>query len=185
MPYAVELYFDPTGEALVRNMWQALADAGISSTMLDTGFRPHVSLAVCDGSCVDGLKNYLTLFANNVAPFPYKLSNIGVFPGLKRIVFLGVVVTRKLLTIHADFHQILEKHAAGLEPNYFPNAWVPHCTLSFGLTDSLLGKAIEVCRQQPLPIQGRFEEIGCGEISPSSVQSLCCYKLTGPPTESA
>ena len=48
MPFVVELYFNPSTEACIRDVWEAIDDAGISDSMPKGGYRPHVSLGVCD-----------------------------------------------------------------------------------------------------------------------------------------
>ena len=48
MPYAVELLFDAEGETRVRCVWKALKAAGLSSYMVDSESRPHITLAVYD-----------------------------------------------------------------------------------------------------------------------------------------
>ena len=48
MPFAVELYFDPSTEERIRGAWKAIDEAGISGSMPKGGYRPHVSLGVCE-----------------------------------------------------------------------------------------------------------------------------------------
>jgi 2'-5' RNA ligase len=177
MPHAVELYFDLPTDARIRQVWQALSGAGVCSAMLHAGYRPHVSLAVCEQLNVDSLTDDLTTLAKRLTPFPFMLSSVGFFPGAMGVVFFGVVVTDKLLKLHAEFHRILQKHAAGLSPYYFPDIWVPHCTLGFGIAANMTDSALEICRQQQLPIKGRFEEIGCAEVSPLAAKATCSFVI--------
>ena len=80
MPYAVELYFDKATEITLRRIWQAIAEAGFKSPMLDAGCRPHISLAVYDNDAldVDSLQQDLTAYAETVSSFKLVLSNIGI-----------------------------------------------------------------------------------------------------------
>ena len=48
MPYVVELYFDLATETVVHQTWQAMAEVGLKSPMLEAGCRPHISLGVYD-----------------------------------------------------------------------------------------------------------------------------------------
>ena len=79
MPFVVELYFDPATEASIRDAWKAIDDAGISDSMSKGGYRPHVSLAVCDHLETDSLAQELSIFAAGVAPFRLSFPNIGIF----------------------------------------------------------------------------------------------------------
>jgi hypothetical protein len=40
MARAVELYFDPVADQAVRTLWQAIAAAGPSTSLLEGGYRP-------------------------------------------------------------------------------------------------------------------------------------------------
>jgi len=46
MPYAVELYFDEQTEALIKAIWEKLAEKGVSDRQAKRGARPHLALAV-------------------------------------------------------------------------------------------------------------------------------------------
>ena len=83
MPFAVELFFDTHAEKQIRDIWKAVQNAGISSPLLDGGYRPHVSLGVCNRIDVSAFEAELSSFAERVAPFPLTLSSVGVFPGRK------------------------------------------------------------------------------------------------------
>ncbi len=179
MTYAVEMYMDGESETRIRRIWQALAEAGIKSSMLDASYRPHISLAVCDELDINGLEQALSLFAENTSPFGLTFSNVGVFPLAEGVIFLGTVVTPNLLAIHAEFHRLFEKYAKSQREHYRVGAWIPHCTLAFGLPNDMFGKAIRICWEEPLPIHSRIEAIGIAEVSPISAETLCSYNLVG------
>ena len=61
MPFVVELYFDATTEARIRDAWKALDEAGISDSMPKGGYRPHISLGVCDHLETDPLAQELSI----------------------------------------------------------------------------------------------------------------------------
>ena len=178
MPFAVEMYMDAGSEASIRRMWEALAEGGVKSAMLDAGYRPHVSLGVCE-ELVDGLARELSSFADGLSPFALTLSSIGLFPSSAGVIFLGVTPTQKLLDVNGAFHQFFGKYAKAQREHYQIGKWVPHCTLAFDLSDGMLAEAIAVCRRMPLPIHSRIEEIGVAEVSPSSARLLCLYNLKG------
>lgn len=178
MPFAVEMYMDRDSEAKIRRMWEALAGAGIKSSMLEVGYRPHVSLGVCEELDVDGLAKELSSFAESVSPFELTLSSLGLFPSSEGVIFLGVTPTQRLLDVNHDFHQFFGKYAKS-QRNYQVGNWVPHCTLAFGLPPAVLSETVKVCRRMPLPIHSRIEEMGIAEVSPRSANLLCLYNLEG------
>ena len=109
MPFVVELYFDSSTEEHIRSAWKAIDEAGISASMLEGGYRPHISLGVCSHLDVNAFKSELATFAETIEPFPLSLSSIGIFPTSEGVVFLGATVTEQLLNVHARFHKIFSR----------------------------------------------------------------------------
>ena len=177
MPFAVELFFDTQAEKQICDAWKAIQKAGISSPLLDAGYRPHVSLGVCNCIESSAFEAELSTFAASVAPFSLLLSSVGIFPGAQGVIFLGVTVTEHLLDVHAAFHKIFKKHAQEQSEYYAVEKWVPHCTLGFGLSERQIAEAVLTCRSAPLPISAEVKEIGLAEVSPTSCHTLCVYKL--------
>ncbi len=177
---------DADSEAKIRRTWEALAEARIKSPMLEAGYRPHVSLGVCEEIDVDGLARELSSLTVEVSAFALTLSSIGLFPLSEGVIFLGVTPTQRLLDVNYYFHQFFGKYAKS-QRDYQIGSWVPHCTLAFGLPDGILSEAIEVCRRMSMPIHSRIEEIGVAEVSPRSARMLCLYNFKGehtPPNSS-
>ena len=177
MPFVVELYFDPSTEACIRDVWRAIDDAGISDSMPKGGYRPHVSLGVCDHLETDSLAQELSIFAAGITPFRFSFPNIGIFSTSEGVVFLGVTVTEALLSVHAAFHKIFKRYAGEQREYYAVGQWVPHCTLAFGLSGAQIVEAVTLCRRIVLPISAEVREIGVVEVSPTSCQTLCSFNL--------
>ncbi|MEW6178882.1 MAG: 2'-5' RNA ligase family protein [Chloroflexota bacterium] len=177
MAFVVELYFDAVAEDSVRRIWKMIADAGISSSMLDGAFRPHVSLGVSNQLNLNEACSAMASFAASVSPFTLTFSNIGVFPTTEGVVFLGATVTQQLLNLHAEFHHVFQKFANDQWDYYRIGKWVPHCTLAFGLPANKIADTVAVCQQAALPIQAQVEEIEVVEIFPASFKTLCLYRL--------
>ena len=180
MPFVVELYFDPSTEASIRGAWKAIDEAGISDSMPKGGYRPHVSLGVCNRLETDSLVQKLSIFAASVTPFQLSFPNIGIFSTSEGVVFLGVTVTEELLRVHAAFHEIFKKYAEDQREYYTVGRWVPHCTLAFGLSEDQIVEAVTVCRRIILPTSTEIKEIGVVEVSSTSCQTLfsCSLKTT-------
>jgi 2'-5' RNA ligase len=159
MSFAVEMYFDEAADRAVRAAWKALADAGISTSMLDGISRPHVTLAVSDEIGAT-FKNALALFAKEVSPFELTFSHVGAFNTAEGVVFLAPTMTRSLLDLHQRFHAFFDQHAAKKWPYYLPGAWVPHCTLAFRLDAERLVAAFAIAAEVKLPLACGITEIG-------------------------
>ena len=98
LPFVAELYFDPSTEECIRGAWKAIIDeAGISASMPKGGYRPHVSLGVCNYLEPNAFEKELSTFAASVTSFRLSVPNIGIFSTSEGVVFLGVTVTEQLL----------------------------------------------------------------------------------------
>jgi 2'-5' RNA ligase len=159
MSFAVELYFDPSAEAAVRELWKSVADAGVSTALLDGIQRPHITLGVCD-ELVASFKNDLARYARGLKQIEVTLSHVGCFTGAEGVVFLAPTVTRQLLELHAHFHRFFDEHASKKWPYYLPGAWVPHCTLAFRLTPAQIVQAVQIASHAKLPLTCQIHEIG-------------------------
>ena len=177
MPFVAELYFDPSTEERIRGVWKTLDEAGISDSMPKGGYRPHVSLGVCDHLETNSLAQELTTFAAGVTPFRLSFPNIGIFSTSEGVVYLGATVTAQLLNIHTAFHKIFKKHAKEQREYYTVGRWVPHCTLAFGLSEDQIAEAVTVCRQMDLPVSTEVKGIGVVEVSPTGCRTLSSFSL--------
>lgn len=159
MSYAVELHFDEAAENSVRDVWKGLADAGVSTSMLDGISRPHITLGVCDELSTT-FKNELSLFAHETKPFEFSLSFIGSFNTAEGVMFFGPTPTDAMFRLHTRFHAFFNEHAGRIWNHYLPSQWVPHCTLAFRLNAEQLRRAFDIAAGVTLPIAGSFTEIG-------------------------
>ena len=172
MPFVAELYFDLSTEARIREVWKAIDDAGISDSMPKGGYRPHISLGICNHLELDTFTQELTTFAASVTPFRLSFPNIGIFSTSEGVVYLGATVTAQLLHVHTAFHEIFKKHAKEQREYYTVGQWVPHCTLAFGLSEDQIVEAIALCRQIDLSVSTDIREIGLVEVSAAGCQPL-------------
>ena len=141
------------------------------------GYRPHVSLGVCDHLETNSLAQELTTFAASVAPFRLSFPNIGIFSTSEGVVYLGATVTEQLLNVHTKFHKIFKKYAKEQREYYTVGRWVPHCTLAFGLSERQIAEAVTVCRQIDLPVSTEVKEIGLVEVSATGCRTMYSFNL--------
>ena len=172
-PLAIGMYLDSDSEAAIRDIWKDLAEAGVTSYMLDSGDPPHVTLAICNELDTEEFEARLRSFAKELSPFAVTLSNVGIFP--RGVVFLAPTVTHKLLDIHSYFHRFVRDVSEPSWENYLLGRWVPHCTLAMDLDPNLVPKAVEICGRASLPMRGQIVEIGVVEFRP--VVQLFSFKL--------
>jgi len=175
MPYAIVLYLDHHSEDLVKGFWKQLAQNDISSEILDSGIRPHITLAIFEELYCQPCDNELARLAPKTAHLKILVSHLGVFPQPEMVLFLAPTPTSELLNFHKKIHSLLSKDAIKPWEMYQPGKWVPHCTLALNLDQNQLNKAISLCGEIELPLQMRATQIGAVQFKP--VTDLFRYEL--------
>ncbi|MGV3577125.1 MAG: 2'-5' RNA ligase family protein [Devosia sp.] len=125
MALAVSLLFDGATTAAVEALWQRLAEAGISTSMLDLGYSPHVTLTVVqDETLADELQSKLQRRAWG-GVLDVEIGPVGRFDGTD-VVWLGCSGHR-LRAMQRDVCSLVSHD--DIEPHYRPESWIPHLTL--------------------------------------------------------
>ncbi|MET7332804.1 2'-5' RNA ligase family protein [Nonomuraea sp. NPDC005650] len=171
MAQAVEMFFDDQADQKVRRLWEILADHGLPSlaTLTHRRHRPHVSLTVAETlneADLDDLRSALTQ-----QPPALNLDFLGTFPGAEGVLFAGVAATTELLAFHRRIHAALPSHRIKHWPYYFPDKWIPHCTLAIGLNRTELSEAMDVLHGFE-PIAAAVSSIGITETTTGTVTPL-------------
>ncbi|MEV6692302.1 2'-5' RNA ligase family protein [Micromonospora sp. NPDC051196] len=144
MVAALELYLDTVATRRIRVLWDALEAEGVQSmrSLLEQRHRPHVSLAVAPR--FDPQQVAAALAGTTVAaPLRLSFQYAGQFVG--RVLWLGLVPTVELLEHHRRVHDRLAAAGIALTEHYRPGTWVPHCTLSMRVPNTLMASAIRRC----------------------------------------
>lgn len=161
---AIELLFDDEMESQLMALLGEIRSAGLPSPLLDWKMRPHVSLML--GTDVSAaLEHAVEKFAARTSPIPILLDSICAFPGGKGVVYLGPVVNRALLSLHAEANTAMASAFGELDPLYAPDRWMPHCTVAVGLDEAQVHGAMDVCARAPLPYAGRITGIGIHDVT--------------------
>ena len=100
MAYAVSLLLDASTGALVSERWQQLADAGLSRSMLDLGYPPHVTLAVYDDLDVNTATTALDGTLTTAPRIDVKLSGITSFGAGSGVVYAALAPSSDLSVLH-------------------------------------------------------------------------------------
>jgi 2'-5' RNA ligase len=177
MGYAIELNLSQKSAARVVKLWEDLARASISSTMLDLGAQPHISLAVVDELDPEVLRDDLSRFAEVTPPLWVDLASAGTFPTAEGVVFLAPVVTPELLGVHRRLHRLLSDGGVECAEYYWPGNWVPHCTVAIDVAADQIGAAIEMCVRSDAFGAVELDELSLIDFRP--VREIYTYPLEG------
>jgi hypothetical protein len=155
VPFAIELFLDERADHRIRQIWAALDEHGLPSlgSIPDSDYHPHVTLSVFEhgdpAQVADALRPILTTSVGLSLP----LAPLGFFLTDEAPIFLGVVPSSQLLTLHHAVHKAIEPLVDTVWPYYRPDALLPHCTLAVGVTGK--ARAVDVVARFPTPIPAR------------------------------
>ena len=122
---------DSAHDHAVRNLWAELAErlglAGIAITPYPH-FSYHVAQAYDDMQLDVALRDV----ARRTEPFRVQTTGLGVFTGELPVLYLPVVRTRELSSLHGELWKAISPLASGAVSYYRPATWMPHITLAHG-----------------------------------------------------
>lgn len=171
---AIELYFDRAADQAVRHLWDQLARAGISNSMDGIGTVPHLSLVVTDNLPTAEVTPHLQELTRSVAPPTIALTHLGIFAS--GAIFLGVNASAALVEVHRRVTTAIQPIAQGGDSYHLPGAWVPHCTLAFGVAAVDLGPAAMACLPHQRPVHASITSIGLVEVGAAKVSKVSRYQ---------
>src|SRR5262245_56326340 len=102
MPYSVELFFDPSADAVVRRAWGQVDDEGFSRSARPETVRPHITLGIWKQIDPAAARLVVQEFAKQLAGLKLSFASVGAF-ARTTVVFFAPTVTRELLDLHRQF----------------------------------------------------------------------------------
>lgn len=165
MHYVVGLYYDKETEMQIDSLVHKIADAGISTKLLEWNTRPHITLGcfndIDEGRCIEKLKK----FADNHQVIPAYIDSIGMFNDT-RTIFLSPTMNQSMYQLHSELHECLREFDKSGWDWYCPDGWVPHCTVALTREDSeeAFYKASDLVLREFRKIKGEYVAIGLGKM---------------------
>lgn len=167
--YAVELTFDPIGEATVQVLRSALHGVGVPPSPRQLDARPHVSLAVLEADDPEALLVEVASFARTLPPLTLAFAAVGSFAGDGRVLYLAPSPTGALLRRqHALAERLGALDGVALWNHYLPDAWTPHCTLGMEIDAALVAPAFAAVRAALTPFEVVAERLRLVAFPPLS-----------------
>lgn len=140
-----------------------LADAGVSRSMLDIGFPPHVTLVVCDTLRTDVAIAALDSIFENVDQMAVTLSGVTTFGSGSGALYAALAPSPDLMRLQAKAADAIGEIC---RPHYQTGSWTPHCTLATGVDDARLDRAKTIIARNWRPLTGVFEAVALVEFLP-------------------
>ena len=176
MAYAVSLLFNPEMADAVSERWMCLADAGLSRSMLDLGYPPHVTLAVFDRPIGETAVAALDHVFENVDQMAVTLTAVETFGPGSGVCYAALAPSPDLMRLHA---MTVAAIGEGCRPHYQPGGWTPHCTLAVGLPDADMDHARDILQKGWRSRTGVFETAALVEFVP--VVGIKRWRLSATP----
>ena len=164
MPYSVELFLDPDASQKIAAQWESLVNAEVPTGLEETGYTPHVTLAVCEELDLEAFDKAFKAFGERVWFPTLTLSHLGLFPPPAGVLFLGLTPHDRLMDIQREFHHLFADYAESTWEYYHPGQWVPHCTLANELTPGQIPRAFSALASARMPIEAQVHAVAIVEL---------------------
>lgn len=179
--YAIELYFDPALENQVLKAWNVFARRQISTKLITTESRPHLTLFSSSSSFLDSsssaaakLEPIVRAFASKQEPLHLSFSSIGSFSGDNNSLFLSPTPSLSLLNLQAQLIDAVRREGGGggaaavaeIGEEFRQDSWVPFCPVAVDVPRARMAEAFSVLRDLKMPVSGYAMDVGIVEFSP-------------------
>lgn len=156
MVHSVELILDAGADAAVRDLWQAIAGAGVPSQAghRSATNRPHVTVTVAARMSAGVAADLVPLLDR--FPLPCRIGAPMIFGRGPYTLVLLVIPSAELMDLHAQVNRICLPHMeSGPLGHTLPGKWTPHVTLARRVRADLLEPALTVAGTG-VDIEGEF-----------------------------
>ncbi len=128
---------DSEARERIEQLWEELRrDFGVRG--IHSKRFPHFSYHVADEYDLTKLRPVLQQVAGATRQFPAHASGIGIFTRKEPVIYLPVVRSKELQSIHSEVARLAEPLATGINEYYAPDIWIPHITVAEGDVDILV-----------------------------------------------
>ena len=116
---------DPVMKSTWDRIQRVFEIAGMTLTDL-----PHFSWHVAEEYDFERLGNRLDEVVKNLSPVNLHIAGAGIFSGENPVIYLPVTKTPRISAIHNSISSWIGDFTSTTNPNYNPDIWIPHITLS-------------------------------------------------------
>jgi len=144
MAHSIELLLDPRADAAVRQIWQALAEAGLPSQVNVTSEtnRPHITVIAAERIAPD-VDEELAGLAEEF-PRAVVLGAPLIFGDARMTLARLVIPSEALLALHEEVYEECLPHMTNRFAHTRPGQWTPHVTLGRRFTPAQIGEALAI-----------------------------------------
>jgi 2'-5' RNA ligase len=115
----------------IEKYWMLLERDCLLSEIKTTPF-PHFSWFTAMVGDNSAIEEKLEEIGPKLIPLSVQTGGLGIFTGLKPVLYLPLIKTRELLTSHEMIWLNFQSIVNGTNQYYAPESWIPHITLAYG-----------------------------------------------------
>jgi 2'-5' RNA ligase len=115
----------------IEKYWMLLERDCLLSEIKTTPF-PHFSWFTAMVGENSAIEEKLEEIGRQLIPLTVQTGGLGIFTGIKPILYLPLIKTRELLSSHELIWFGFQSIVSGTNKHYAPDSWIPHITLAYG-----------------------------------------------------
>ena len=161
--YAIISELNPAASTDVNTYWQKLSMVcGLEAIFhMPT---PHLTWMVSQEIDIHHAAPLISQIASREVSISLHTSGLGIFTGKHPILYLPVVKSQKMITLHQAIWNLLQPLMKTHNEFYFPKAWVPHITLALNdLTKDNLACAVNSIAFEQIEIKTTLDSLSIAE----------------------
>jgi len=133
----------------VQDIWEELALEHDLQGIRVTPY-PHLSWQIAQDYDFGRLEKIIDALARGTPPLVVHSAGLGLFTGVRPVVYIPVVKDAELMELHARIWHSVQPTCQGLSPYYSPQAWMPHISLAYeDVSPANIGPLIESLAFRP------------------------------------
>jgi hypothetical protein len=152
MGFDVTAFFDDEAESVIFDLWRSIQDFVSSASFVSLGSRPHLTLGIYEHDLPSDASSLIMRVARLTPPISITLESTAFTVDKDSgSLFLQLQKSLALQSFHhCSFDSFKE---TGLVPihQYWPQSWLPHCTLAKGLPKDKIDAAHAIVKSARLP----------------------------------
>jgi 2'-5' RNA ligase len=141
---------------------------------------PHFSWQTADSYQLSEVRQKISSIVNEIRPFEFSTSGLGIFNNDRKIIFLIVVKNKKLLEIHELLWNTLIPFAINPKFQYAPDNWIPHISINIrNIDEKQFSCSLDELLNMKLDFIFHVNEIGILSLKESIPGIDSKFKLSG------
>lgn len=142
---------------------------------------PHISWHIAEQYDFDQAEKSILAAIKKITPLHIRTTGIGLFTGIRQVVYIPVVKDCELIEIHRQIWSATQPHSFESNQLYNPDNWVPHITIIHeNLTEDNIGPVIKYLAGRSFSWEMKIDQLAFitdAENEKSSMQIISSFSL--------